>query len=721
MPEILALLQTIAPLFEKSTLRQMSHVIFGMLAVNGRLTMLGLSRWTEKGGSYRTIQRFYQSTLMWSAIHWVLFRERFLKPADEYIGAGDAVPDPVDVPAFAGAVHGLALLKVDSVDLMRIWNEMMIREHPQGAGPLVGCQLRYLINSDHGWLGGFAFSAAALKLGERDQWIGWDTDQHRQHLHRVLGMSRFLLRTSVHCHNLASTLLGMVLRQVGTDFETQYGYRPWLVESFVDTEHFLGTCYKAANWSAIGQTRGRGRQDRKHQNAKSVKTIYVYAIEPDWRTKMGVAEPPSLQPLEIGHGLDAAQWAAQEFDGAQLGDSRLTERLISSAQALGSMPGRTLSGARQGDWPTTKGFYRMIDKPDDSAISPAAILAPHRARTVQRMMGQPTVLCIQDGTDLNYNQQDQCIGLGVLSKNQTGAKTRGLHLHSTFVVSTDGLPLGLLQAQFSAPEPKSETDTRPQPSIPIEEKKTFFWIKGLRDCVELDKQLPDTHQVCVMDREADFFELFDEQRKTDKVDLLVRSRHDRVIDDEGGHFFERCRGSPVCGEMVIQVPRQSARTKKSKQQAKPGHVQRSATVALRYQEIELRPGVYQKDKAPIKLTVVHVQESSSPLDDEPVEWFLLTTCEVSSPEQAQQMLRWYCLRWRIEDWHRVLKSGCNIEKLQHKTAERLKRTIAINLVIAWRIMLLTLLGRECPGLAAEVLFSDLEMQVLKAQAKKKTS
>jgi putative transposase len=89
MPEILALLQNIAPLLEKTTLRQMSHVIFGMLAVNGRITMLGLSRWTEKGGSYRTIQRFYQTTLMWSAIHWVLFRERFLKPGKLYIGAGD--------------------------------------------------------------------------------------------------------------------------------------------------------------------------------------------------------------------------------------------------------------------------------------------------------------------------------------------------------------------------------------------------------------------------------------------------------------------------------------------------------------------------------------------------------------------------------------------------------------------------------------------------------
>ena len=629
-----------------------------------------------------------------------------------------AVPDPIDVPAQAGDVQGLHLIKVDTLELMRIWNEMMLREHPQGAGPLVGCQLRYLTASEHGWLGGFSFSAAALNLRDRDQWMGWDTQQHRQHLHRVLGMSRFLLRTSVHCHNLACTVLGMVLRQVGPDFETQYGYRPWLVESFVDTEHFLGTCYKAANWSAIGQTQGRGRQDREHKVAKSVKTIYVYALDSDWRAKMGVAERLCVQSLEIGQGLDAAQWAAQEFGGAKLGDSRLAERLVTSAQALGAMPGHTLSGARQGDWPAVKGYYRMIDKPDDSSLNAQAILAPHRERTVQRMMGQPTVLCIQDGTDLNYNQLDQCIGLGVLSKNQTGAKTRGLHLHSTFVVSTEGLPLGVLNAQFSAPQPKPQGDTRPAPSIPIEEKRTFCWIEGLRDCVELNKQLPQTRQICVMDREADFFELFDEQRKTDKVDLLVRSKHDRTIDDEGGHLFESVRASPVCGEMVIQVPRQSTRSKKSRQQAKPGHVQRSATVALRYLDIALRPGVYQKDKAPIKLTVVHVQETSQPKDDDPVEWFLLTTCDVSTPEQAQQILRWYCLRWRIEDWHRVLKSGCNIEKLQHKTAERLKRTIAINLVIGWRIMLMTLLGRECATLGAEILFSDLEIKVLTASIKK---
>ena len=92
--------------------------------------------------------------------------------------------------------------------------------------------------------------------------------------------------------------------------------------------------------------------------------------------------------------------------------------------------------------------------------------------------------------------------------------------------------------------------------------------------------------------------------------------------------------------------------------------------------------------------------------------------DIRSAEDAVQYLRWYCLRWRIEDWHRVLKSGCAIEKMAHKTAERIRRAIAINLVVAWRIMLMTLLGRETPDLPPEVLFSDIELQVLSAYAKK---
>ena len=101
------------------------------------------------------------------------------------------------------------------------------------------------------------------------------------------------------------------------------------------------------------------------------------------------------------------------------------------------------------------------------------ILLPHRERTVRRMKAHKTVLCIQDGTDLDYSGLDQCKGLGVIGTNQTGAKSGGLHLHSTLAVTTEGIPLGVLRAQCAAPELKSKEDDRPSSAIPIEEKKTF--------------------------------------------------------------------------------------------------------------------------------------------------------------------------------------------------------------------------------------------------------
>ena len=125
---------------------------------------------------------------------------------------GVPVSEPHDMPSLAGDVRGLALVKVQTLEQLRLWNELMACEHPQGAGPLVGAQLRYLIQSEHGWLGGLGFAAAALNLADRDRWIGWDAATRREHLHRVVGMARFLIRRSVRCHNLASRVLGMATR-----------------------------------------------------------------------------------------------------------------------------------------------------------------------------------------------------------------------------------------------------------------------------------------------------------------------------------------------------------------------------------------------------------------------------------------------------------------------------------------------------------------------------
>ena len=180
-------------------------------------------------------------------------------------------------------------------------------------------------------------------------------------------------------------------------------------------------------------------------------------------------------------------------------------------------------------------------------------------------------------------------------------------------------------------------------------------------------------------------------------------------------------------QMPSPLPQRSERPNLSKKQARPKRPGRFADLEVRYQRVQLRPPSYHSDKASIDLWVIHAVEAAPPQGCDAVEWFLLTTIPIDSPEDAVECLRWYCfgarvesaLRWRIEDWHRVLKSGCRVEQVTHRTAERIRRTIAINMVVAWRIMLMTLMGREAPDLPPDVLFSDIELRVLRTYAKKK--
>ena len=385
------------------------------------------------------------------------------------------------------------------------------------------------------------------------------------------------------------------------------------------------------------------------------------------------------------------------------------------AQVQARQPERAFSGVGEADWPAVKAYYRLIDHPDEVAVTAQRILEPHRERTLRRMQGQRTVLCIQDGSDLNYANRPECTGLGMIGRNQSGVESRGLHLHSTLAVAANGLPLGVLRAHCSAPEPVSKQRKAPE-KVPIEDKKTFEWIAGLRDLTEVASRMPATRLVNVCDREADFFEMFDEWRRNPAVDLLIRAQFDRKLSGEEARLFEAARQAAVRRRVQIQVPRGSARPRGRRGKGRVKRPARQADLVIRTRRLALHPPKYHADKAPVEVWVIHAREEAPPEGTKGIEWVLLTTWELRAEEEAVRCLRWYCLRWRIEDWHRVLKTGCRIEQLGHQTAERLRRAIAIYVVIAWRILLMTLLGRESPDLPAEVLFSDLEVRTLKAYA-----
>lgn len=168
---------------------------------------------------------------------------------------------------------------------LKLWNEFISRYHYLGYGAIPGAQLRYFIMSGERVLGAMGFGGAAWKVAPRDRFIGWTSADRQSRLHLVVNQTRFLILPWVRCQNLATKSLAMVKRRLPGDWQVRYGYEPVLLETFVDTK-FRGTCYKAANWTEVGQTQGRSRMDRHHAKDQPVKSIWLMPLRPNFRTAL---------------------------------------------------------------------------------------------------------------------------------------------------------------------------------------------------------------------------------------------------------------------------------------------------------------------------------------------------------------------------------------------------------------------------------------------------
>jgi hypothetical protein len=192
------------------------------------------------------------------------------------------VPE-AEVLAPLGRLVELTVRSVDSKADSELWNEAISRFHYLGYKRLPGAQLRYLVESAEGLLGALGFAASAWKAQARDRWIGWSAEQRRARLHLIVNNARFLILPWVKSRNLASWILSRCARSLPYDWEKRYGYRPVLLETFVEHGRFRGTCYKAANWTCIGETQGRGKLDRDHRAPLPRKQIFVYVLERGFR------------------------------------------------------------------------------------------------------------------------------------------------------------------------------------------------------------------------------------------------------------------------------------------------------------------------------------------------------------------------------------------------------------------------------------------------------
>lgn len=600
-----------------------------------------------------------------------------------------------EVPVFRGSLEQLGEIDVEPIGskyskASKIWRGLLEKYHYLGSGPLCGAQIRYIVKSEHyGYVGALAFTSASLALKSRDEYIGWGKAVRHANLKQVISNARFLIIPTVEVSNLASYVLGKVLKRVASDWQERYQETPVLVETFVSPK-YQGTCYKAANWQYIGETAGR-RDDIP-------KKIFIYPLTADWREQLCVS--PEIRLGEIKPVEDPKNWAEEEFGTIRFTDSRLKRRLCKIADDFFNNSDKNIPQAC-GNKAGTIGAYRFFSNQE---VNMEVILTPHTEATIERIKEHKIVLAPQDTTTLDYSTHPMTEGLG--PTNNTDSKSIGLILHDTLAFTEEGTPLGVLDAQCWARDPEDRGKKYKRKQLPIEEKESIKWLHSFKKITQIQKLCPETTLVSIGDRESDIYELFKEATQDPlSPKLLVRSEKSRNRKTKDQYLWDYMHSLDSAGDLMIHIPRSGSRKA------------RDVLLEVRYSEVELSPPNRYPEDSPIKAWAVNIKEKE---DTEGLEWLLLTTMPVENFKDACKRVEWYSARWGIEVYHRTLKSGCRIKDRQLGNSDRLEACLGVDMVVAWRVYHLVMLGREMPELPCTIFFTEIEWKALYCYANQTT-
>ena len=390
---------------------------------------------------------------------------------------------------------------------------------------------------------------------------------------------------------------------------------------------------------------------------------------------------------------DASLWLGAELATGDFGDERLNKRATSILESFCAQPQVSIPEAA-GTWAQTKAVYRFLSNPK---VTPEKILKPHQEASHSRIRANTVVLAVQDTTALNYTTRPATEGLGAISQVSS---SRGMLVHTTIAYSTERVPLGVIQqACWIRPKEEFGKKVKRKQKL-IKDKESSKWFNSLEATEAVQHEHPDAIVVNVGDREADIYDLFKYGTGL-KSKLLVRASANRRVEHDEGKLWAHIEAQPVAKSLVMAVP-----NKKDKKL-------REAAVELRYACVSIRaPGDRWNKEPSVPVYAVYLNEPDPPQGTEPLSWMLLTTLEVNSAEEAIKIVEYYAVRWSIEVFHRILKSGCRIEDRQLQTADRLRNCLALYTLVAWRIQQLTMLGRETPDLPCNLVFEEYEWKAL---------
>ena len=399
-----------------------------------------------------------------------------------------------------------------------------------------------------------------------------------------------------------------------------------------------------------------------------------------------------------------------EVRGAALGDQRLNKRLGKVIEQLGAKPNMSVPAATDGR-AEMEAAYRFFD---NDKVSPEKILEPHIEATRERISQAEVTLLVQDTTDLDLTRpQQQVRGAGPMEYETR----RGAFFHPLVAFNDNGLPLGIAwQKSWTRKQIKKMTKNemdRWLRKTPIEKKETFRWIEGVRAARDVAEACSQTTCICVADSDADVYELFCEPRATShsELHLLVRACKKRISTEADLTWLEAARAKDCLFQCSVNVGRRTAKLATDTRKRHETRDARIAELEVRATTVTVCPPYRQRPqpKLPeVTLNVVLAEEPNPPDGATPIQWLLVTTLPVDNVKQVQQIISYYSVRWQIEIYFRTLKCGCRIEDRQFETLERILNCLAVYSIIAWKVMYLSRLGRECPELNCELIFEPSE-------------
>lgn len=396
-------------------------------------------------------------------------------------------------------------------------------------------------------------------------------------------------------------------------------------------------------------------------------------------------------------------WITNELASSDLGDARLDRRFQIVLDRLSQRPTLSLPAACEG-WGETQAAYRFLD---NDRVEPDKLLAPHRQATLQRIASETVVLIGQDTTELELTRKKERVG-GPLRDDEH----YGLYVHPLLAVTPEGVPLGVLNADIWWRNVEDFHKRLQRRNKPIEAKESYRWLTGYKMACAVAEQSADTQVICLSDSEGDIYECYAAaaEARGRKADWIVRACQDRRLQDPAGEkLYAAAKNAAVKLRLTIEVSAREAQCGDGSRR-RQARRQRKATVTVHATTVTLKAPERPRGEhlPPVTVNVVLVREQKPPAGEEPVEWLLLTSLPIRSEGEVQRVVAHYCRRWDIEVFFRVLKSGCRVEELQLETSERMAACVALYLIVAWRVIFVLRLGRECPDLPCEAVLSPDE-------------